>query len=180
MTDDELLSLMRKGNDESLRELMKKYEHLVRYVVSKVLFDETDVEETVADTFFKVWNARERIDLSKSSLKSFVCMAASGCAVDKLRRSDRPEQDSFEDCDLGVDVDYENETAKRINMKIIADCISAMRSPDREIFIERYYFRLAVKEIAAKHGLPAKRVENILYRGKKGLKKAMLKGGIIL
>lgn len=65
-------------------------------------------------------------------------------------------------------------------MKVIEKCVRSMRHPDREIFIERYYYRLSVKEIALRHGLSPKKTENILYRGKKKLEEALIKGGIIL
>ncbi|MBR1765064.1 MAG: sigma-70 family RNA polymerase sigma factor [Ruminococcus sp.] len=180
MDDKELLSLLQSDDNKGLKILMQKYEKLAGYVVSRLLSDPSDIEEAVSDTFLRIWQGRGRIDLSRSSLKSYVCMVASGCAVDKLRRTDRAEREDIDDCDIGVDVSYEDEAARSINMKVIAHCVSTMRHPDREVFIERYYHKLAVKEIAQRHGLSPKKVENILYRGKKTLKKALLKGGIIL
>ena len=180
MNDKELLALLKSDDNKGLELLMQKYEKLAGYVVSRLLSDSSDIEEAVSDTFLKIWQRRQSIDLNKSSLKSYVCMVASGCAVDRLRRSDKAEREDISGCDIGVDVNYEDEAAKRINMKVIAECVSSMRSPDREVFIERYYHRLSVREIALRHSLPPKKVENILFRGKKTLKKALLKGGIIL
>ena len=180
MNDNELLALLQSDDNRGVGLLMQKYGKLAAYVASGLLSDSSDVEEAVSDTFLKVWQRRQSIDLSKSSLKSFVCMVASGCAVDRLRRNGGAGREEIDDCDLGVDVNYEDEAAKRINMKVIAECVSSMRSPDREVFIERYYHRLSVREIALRHSLPPKKVENILFRGKKTLKKALLKGGIIL
>ena len=41
-----------------------------------------------------------------------------------------------------------------------------MKSPDREIFIYRYFYQHSIKEIADKLALKAKTVENKLSRGK--------------
>ena len=180
MNDKEILELLRNDDNKGLSILMQKYERLAGFVVSRLLSDPSDVEEAVSDTFLKIWQSRNRIDLSQKSLKSYLCMVASGCAVDKLRRADKAEHEDITDCDIGVDVNYEDEAARKINMKVIADCISTMKHPDREVFIERYYHKLAIKEIALRHGLSPKKIENILYRGKKALKRALIKGGIVL
>ena len=74
----------------------------------------------------------------------------------------------------------DNEAARRINLDIVKSCVSEMPSPDREIFIDRYYFEMSVREIAARRGVSEKKVWNILSRRKAALKKALIKGGIIL
>ena len=55
-----------------------------------------------------------------------------------------------------------------------------MPSPEKEIFIDRYYFELPVKEIAKRRGVREKKVWNILLRRKQQLVKELTKGGIIL
>ena len=65
-------------------------------------------------------------------------------------------------------------------MQVIAKCVSSMSSPAREIFIDRYYFKMSVKTIAERYDLKPKKVENTLAREKKRLKAALLKGGIII
>lgn len=180
MSDKEILAMMCSDNEGGLDRLVIKYGALVKAVVSHIVSDKSDCEEAVSDTFYKVWKNRLSIDLSRKSLKNYVCMVANSCAVDKARSISRQDSIDIEENDIGVDVDYTDETAKKINQQIIIKCIKAMRYPDREIFIDRYYFRLSVKDIAERHGLNVKKVENVLSRGKKSLKKALLEGGIML
>ena len=180
MTDEKLLELMRRNDESGLEMLMKKYRRLVEYIAAKMLSSENDREETVMDTFYKVWANRGQIDISRMSLKNYVSMTAAGCTVDKLRKITRGEPvDPLED-DLELDLDLDNEAARRINLDIIKCCVSEMPSPDREIFIDRYYFEMSVKEIALRRGVKEKKVWNILSRRKAALKKALIKGGIIL
>lgn len=180
MSDKEILALMCSDNEEGLDRLIIKYGALVKTVVGYIVRNTSDCEEAVSDTFYKVWKNRCSIDLSRKSLKNYVCMSARSCAVDKVRGIGRHDNIDIEGNDIGVDVDYTDETAKKINQQIIIQCIKAMRSPDREIFIDRYYFRMSVKDIAVRRRLNVKKVENILFRSKKKLKKALLDGGIIL
>lgn len=183
MTDEKLLTLMQLGDSSALDELMDKYKPLVGFIISRSVGSAADVEEAVQDTFYKVWKNRHDIDISRRSLKGYVSMVAKSCAEDKRRSLSRlPAQEDISDKenDLGIDIDYADETAKRENMRIIAECITEMPSPDREIFIGRYYFRLPVKEIAERYGLKPKKVENILARRKKRLAKELIARGIIL
>lgn len=183
MTDEEILALMQSDDTCGLYKLMEKYKTLVSFIISQSVRGNADIEEAVQDTFFKVWRNRSEIDTEKRSLKGYISMVAKCCAEDKRRTSARhADTDDISEVenDLGIDIDYEDEAAKKENMRIIAACIREMSSPDREIFIDRYYFRLAVKDIAEKHNLKPKKVENILARRKKRLAKELLKRGIIL
>ena len=110
-------------------------------------------------------------------------MVAKSCAEDKRRSTARfadTDDISEKENDLGIDIDYEDEAAKKVNMRIIAETIREMPSPEREIFIERYYFRLTIRDIAEKHNIKPKKAENILSRRKKKLGKELMKKGIIL
>lgn len=183
MTDEEILELMQRDESCGLDILINKYKALVSFIVSQSVRGSADVEEAVQDTFFKVWRNRSAIDTEKRSLKGYISMVAKSCAEDKRRSTARyvdTDDISEKENDLGIDIDYEDETAKKENMRLIAECIREMPSPDREIFIERYYFRFAVKDIAEKHDLKPKKVENILARRKKKLGKELLKRGVIL
>lgn len=183
MTDEEILTLMQQNHDTALDELMEKYKALVSFIVSQSVRSTADAEEAVQDTFYKVWRNRHSIDIKRRSLKGYVSMVAKSCAEDKRRSLSHylaQEDISDKENDLGVDIDYTDEAAKVENMRIIAECIRAMPSPDREVFIERYYFRMPVKEIADRHGLRPKKVENILARRKKRLGKELIARGIIL
>lgn len=183
MTDEEILTHMQADDTSALDALITRYKTLVSFIISQSVRSSADIEEVVQDTFYKVWRNRQEIDTERRSLKGYISMVAKCCAEDKRRSNARhADTDDISDMenDLGIDIDYEDEAAKKINMRIIAGSIREMPSPDREIFIDRYYFRLAVKDIAEMHGLKPKKVENILARRKKKLGKELLKKGIIL
>lgn len=180
MTDEELLARMRADDQRAFESVMDKYRRYVEYIVGRMINTQSDREEAVMDTFYNVWNKRNVIDLNKMSLKSYISMAASSCTVDKLRRITKGAPvDPIED-DLELDLDLEDETARKINLEIIKKVVQAMPSPDREIFIDRYYFELDVKQIAKRRNVAEKKVWNILSRRKNKLRKELIKGGVTL
>ena len=180
MTDEQLLGLLRSDRETGLQAVMSAYSGLVYSVAAGILAGEEDRREVVNDTFYKVWRLRDEIALSRAGLKSYVAMVARSCSLDKLKTLRPHEPLSDNEADLGIDVDFEDERSAKINEKIIAECISAMPSPDREIFISRFYFEKPISEIARELGLSERRVEYILAKDKRRLRKALIKGGILL
>ena len=70
--------------------------------------------------------------------------------------------------------------AEKENARLLRQAVDELPSPDREIFIRRYYLYERVKEIAARLGLPEKTVENRLFRGRRRLRQKLLERGVIL
>lgn len=180
MTDESILDLMRRSDENGLREAMEKYGRLVRSIAAGMLEAEEDREEVVSDTFYKVWNNRSGIDLSKGSLKNYICMVGRGCTINKLRSVSKTEPLSDNERDLGIEVDFSTETSAEHNRQVIAKCIRELPSPDREVFIDRFYYSMAYSQIAASLGITKKRVEYILHKTKRSLRRALEKGGILL
>ncbi len=180
MTDEKMLLLMCSGDEEGLKYAMSAYSRLVYSIAAGILSSEEDRAEVVNDTFYKVWRARRDIDLNRASLKAYIAMVARSCALSKLRQVRQCEPLPDNESDLGIDVDFSSDESARLNEKIIAECISGMPSPEREIFISRYYFEKPIAEIARELGLKEKRVEYLLYKGRRRLRTALIKGGILL
>ncbi|MBR4622117.1 MAG: sigma-70 family RNA polymerase sigma factor [Ruminococcus sp.] len=180
MTDERIVALLHDGSEKGLAAIMSKYSKLVRSVAAGMLGSQEDIEEVEGDVFYKVWKNRDRIDLGKSSLKSYVCMVARSCTIDKLRTLDAVSRLTDDELELGVEADFSTPDAARHNRSVIAACVRAMPSPDREVFICRFYYSLSCAETARCCGITEQRVKYILHRSKRSLRDALMKGGILL
>lgn len=80
--------------------------------------------------------------------------------------------------DIASQQNVEEEAMQNADHALLRQLIQDMDSPDKEIFIYRYYNCFTVKEIAQALQLKAKAVENRLARGKKKLKKQLIHSGI--
>ena len=56
--------------------------------------------------------------------------------------------------------------------------LAELGEPEHGIFLERYYLGRSAKAIAERRGLPQKKVENLLYRGKTKLRQILSKKGV--
>lgn len=180
MTDEKILVLMCEGKEEGLTAAMSKYHRLVDSISSVMLELKEDREEVAADTFYKVWTHCREIDLKKGSLKNYICMVGRSLTVNKLRELSQAEALPDEERDLGIEADFSDENSAEQNRRVITECIRSLPSPDREIFVYRYYYNMPIPLIAEKSGLEERRVEYILHRCKRSLREALTKGGILL
>lgn len=180
MTDEKILALMREGNEQGLAAAMSKYQRLVESIAGVMLEAKEDIEEVAADTFYKLWQNSADIDLSRSSLKNYVCMVGRSITINKLRTLSQTERLPDEERDLGIEVDFETPDAAEHNKEIITACVRKMPSPEREIFLYRYYYSMPVSLISEKLGIEGRKVEYILHHCKRKLRNALTKGGILL
>ena len=61
---------------------------------------------------------------------------------------------------------------------ILHTCLENMKEPDKSVFLYRYFYGFKIDDIANILNLPAKKVENILYHGKKKLRNYLQERGI--
>ena len=181
--DSEIVSLMKKDDTKGLEAAVEKYRSAVELIAAGMLSEPADREEAVSDTFFKLWRSRGLIDTGRSSLKTYISIIARSCSADRLRsirRLHRQEAIPLEENDIGVDVDYDSAVARKHNQDLIAGFVCSMPSPDREVFTDRYYFNMPIKDISARYGLREKQTEYILAKARKKLREALEKGGVLL
>lgn len=188
-TDEALLATIKENPSEGISIALRTYGGAVKTICRNVLGEgaSEDIEECMSDVFTELWKNAERIDLSRGTLKSYVYGIARHKAIDmrrrnELRRAETIDEEGLLNVEeaLTINVDFADEMAGKQNAAIVQAAVDAMPEPDREIFIQRYFFFEKVKDIAERLELSPKTVENKLSRGKKGLQKDLLERGIVL
>ena len=92
MTELELCHLLQTKPENALPVLIDRYSGLVVSVLRAKgcgLLQKEDLEELASDCFLCLYEQRERIDLSKGSIASLLCVIAQRKAVDFLRKQNR-------------------------------------------------------------------------------------------
>lgn len=169
--------------NQQLEDMIALYGGAVKTICINILGFENrqDIEECISDVFVELWKNYDNFNLEKGGLKSYIYGIARHKAIDMLRRDMRRRNHIIlEDADINVEIDFENEVAKKKNASILKEVIDSLPSPDREIFIYRYYLFEKIKTISEKLKLTPKQVENKLYRGKDQLRKQLLERGVVL
>ena len=168
-----LASALRRGDEAAIAQVMERYTKLLWSTAGRALGPDAapeDLEEIVADVFVYLWENPERFDPARGKLKDWLASIARSRAVDRrrqiIRRTVLPLEENTLTEELGLLDRLLAEDARRA----LAQAVDALGEPDREIIIRRYYRDEKPRSIAKALGLPAKQVENRLYRAKARLR----------
>ena len=74
-----------------------------------------------------------------------------------------------------ADVDVEQEAIRKVDYQILNEVIMELESPDKEIFIYRYYEQYTVKEIAEKLGISVYTVQEHISESLQFIKRYLAK-----
>ncbi len=177
-----LLQLLAENPEQGLAEAMERYGPTVHWIVLKIIGSQrrAEVEECMADVFVRLWQSSGRFDWSRGvSLASWLYGIARHTALDYRRRQQRTEALPLEETDLKLDLNLEDQLARAQNEEILRTTIDELPTPEREIFMYRYFLELPIREIAAQLGLTEKQVENKLYRGRLALRRQLTERGVV-
>ena len=165
MSDGELLSKLMTDSTAALTELKNTYSAYVYAIMRDKLaaFPSEDIEEAVSDVFVRLWKNAEKIDLSRGSLKAYICVLAKSTALRKREQLMRsrgtvPLSEAAEIAD-------KDSIERRSELKAM---LMALPKQERELIVCRYYYGLHFKEIAARFNISEaaarKRTERILKK----------------
>lgn len=182
MNDEALVDLILRNTSEGMTIAIERYGGAVKRICRTILagYPSEDVEEIVSDSFAALWKAIEtgRYDGSVS-VKSYLYGIARRTALNKNRElAKKRTTENIDNVIEFADVDVEQEAIRKVDYQILNEMIMELESPDKEIFIYRYYEQYTIKEIAAKLKITAKTVENRISRGRAGLKKKLVQCGV--
>lgn len=83
-----------QGRQDALGFLFDRFASRVFAIAVRILRNEADAEETVADVFQQVWRDAARFDAARGTVEAWIVRLAHSRAIDRLRRRRaRPDED---------------------------------------------------------------------------------------
>ena len=166
MTDAELLALYCTDEGEAVRETVRLYLPYVRSIVSDKLsaYTKEDIEETVSDIFIRFWRSVGKVDLSRGSVRAYLCALAKSTAL--RRREQLAEKLRREDAEMLEKVSLDERGQ-------LLSALEQLAAPDRQIILMKYYLGLTHKQIGRELHIGAKAAQKRTERAVERLKKIM-------
>ena len=166
--DAALAALVADGDRAAIESVFDQYAGAVKSVAARVLRDEGLAEDVVQDTFLQFWNAPQRFDAGRGSLRAFLVTIAHRRAVDIVRsevaRSRReqkpPEPDHF---------DLEEQVWLRSLSEIVRDALAGLAPGERDAIALAYFNDLSYVEVARRLGEPEGTVKSRIRVGMRKL-----------
>ena len=186
MEDTQIIDLYFARDERAIRETDAKYGRFCLAVASNILTLPSDAEECVNDTYLHAWNAmppeRPRI------LKGWLGRVVRNLSLDRWRHAHAAKRyagmdvllSELDDCvpDHGADPVKAIEAAELSEM--ISRWLRTLSAADRNLFLLRYWYGFAPKELAHRYGTGAKQITKQLFTLRQKLKAQLEQEGISL
>ena len=177
MPEEQLLQLIKADAAQGIEIAIEQYGGAVKSICKSILagYPIQDVEEAISDAFVGLWKSRDKVLIKNGKgLKIYLYGIARKTALDKKK----PTEDFGQIPEMASTENIEEAVVKQSENEMLFGFIEDMKSPDREIFIYRYYEQNSIREIAETLSISVKSVEGRLARGRERLKKQLLQRGI--
>lgn len=164
-SNQQLIDNIKKGEVAAFEILYRQYYIYLCLISEHIVRNPSDAEEIVSDVFVKLWNIREKIDIT-TSIKAYLIKAVYNTSVnhlEKLRLKNRLT-DRFSNSDYELLVWDNNYPLGQLYEKEIMDIleqgISALPDACRQIFLLSRNEDMKYSEIAGKLGISVNTVKS--------------------
>ena len=158
MEDKAIIGLYFARDESAIRETDLKYGAFCRRVARNVLALREDAEECVNDTYHTAWNRMP--PTLPASLKAFLGRITRGLAIDRYRANRAQKRydgmelllSELDDC-VPAEMNVERQVEEAEIAESIQNWLDSLNPDDRALFVRRYWYGDAVKELAELCGL---------------------------
>lgn len=186
MQDDRIVTLYWQRDEAAIRETEQKYGRYLSKIAYNILADREDSRESVNDTYLKAWQSMP--PHQPTVLATYLGKITRQVSIDRFRSRNRekrrPSEYAVSLCELEECVSGGNATEQEVDGRLLAAAISAylytLPPETRHVFVGRYYYMDAIREIAAYHGMSEAKVKSLLYRTRMGLRSYLEQEGFAI
>lgn len=180
LTDDELVTLLRQGDEQAFAQIYKRYAEKLAGFAGAKLYNLDDARDILHDLFVKLWEGREQLHIT-SNLQSYLFAVVRHRIVDKIRKNVTREEyasvvQSFgEFCDSDTDKQLELKELKQT----VDRSLEQLSPRIKEIYKLSREEGLSNREIAEKLNLSEQTVKNQLSAALKHLRQILGTAGCL-
>jgi RNA polymerase sigma-70 factor (ECF subfamily) len=185
VTDEEIIRLFEDRSEQAVRELDKKYGKICRNIANRILCDDRDAEECVSEAYLTVW---DKIPPEKPTyLLAYVGQILRLCSLRRLKYNSAPRRLSsydvalheLEECLASPDT-VEQAYDRQELTAAINDFLAEQSPANRALFLRRYLYGSAVKELAKQLHLTEKGASERLRRMRLQLRTYLNERGFLI
>ncbi len=153
-TDQELLRLLNKGDDDAFSEIYDRYwEKMANYAI-RLTRSEDEGADIVQEIFVSIWNRKEILDI-KSTLGAYLIKSARNLSLRYIEKNLQKHHflERFSESMKDVKLDFNDKLALKQLQHNIDEAVDKLPSKMKEIYSLSRNEQLSHREIAQKLGI---------------------------
>ncbi|HEY3898716.1 MAG TPA: sigma-70 family RNA polymerase sigma factor [Chthoniobacter sp.] len=184
VTDEQLMARVQARDEAALGSMYHRHTPILRTVISRVVHNESDVDDLLQEVFLEMWNRAQSYDETKGKVLGWLVTLARRRAIDRVRRRQayaRAEER------LRLETEHEPHAARYHGVEddvnaadrseVFRRLLAALPPAQREALHLAYYRGLSQREIAAKTGIPLGTIKTRLELAVRKIRTAILSLG---
>jgi len=179
-SDAALAVAIGRWHEDALAEAFRRHAGAAYALARRVLGDATAAEEVVQEVFLRLWNAPDRYDAERGTMRAYLLAQAHGRAVDRLRsdtsRRRREERDAAAAVDATPDV--EGEVIGLAVAEHLKGAVDALPPDERRAIELAYFGGHTYREVAVLLSQPEGTVKSRIRSGLKRLRDGLVDAGV--
>lgn len=184
--DSRIIELFFARDEKAISETHSKYGRYCYSIAYNIIAVNEDCEECVNDTLVRAWNAIPPQKPKK--LSAFLGRITRNLSLNKYfeKAADKRGSgqaaivlDELAEC-VSSGVTTEDVSDNNTLRRALNDFLCSLETEKRIIFMQRYWYMMPVKAIAAEHSSTESRIKMMLHRTRNELKEHLIKEGITL
>lgn len=186
MDDQQIMDLYWARSEAAISETADKYGRYCHAIAFNILRDDGDSEECVNDTYMRAWGAMP--PQRPNRLSTFLGKITRNLALNRYERYTAAKRgfgqmplalEELQDC-IPAAGSVEQAIEDAALAELINRFLAALPADTRKIFLRRYWYLSAIKEIAADCRCSESKVKMTLLRARNELRQILEKEGISL
>ena len=181
--DQTIIKLFHERSEEALAATDRKYGRLMERTAFAILENRQDSEETVADSYMKLWDAIP--PARPDSLCAYALRVVRNAALNRLQHRQRQKRDARQDVllsELSECLGSKHDPGERMEaeetLALINGWLRTLKKQDRLLFTRRYFTLQSIESIAADMGMTPNAVSIRLCRLRTALRQELRKEDI--
>jgi RNA polymerase sigma-70 factor, ECF subfamily len=138
--------------------------------------DRQRAEDLVQETMLRAWQHPEALDPARGSVRAWLFTTARNLAIDAWRRRSARVGEVI--TDAPPELPAVDETDRAVESWLVAEALSRLSRPHREVLVECFYQGRSVAEAATRLGVPAGTIKSRTHYALRSLKLVLEELGV--
>ena len=180
VSDASLVIAIARYRQDALAETYRRHAGAVFALARRLLCDHTLAEEVVQEVFLRLWDAPEKFDAERGSLRSYLLAQCHGRSVDLIRseqsRRNRELKEHRQQAEAGYDI--EHEVWDLAVADHVRDAISDLPTEERRAIELAYLGGHTYREVAVLLDQPEGTVKSRIRSGLRRMRRLLVDAGV--